>query len=389
VNIGLVVPGFSADADDWCIPALRNLVRELAAAADVRVFALRYPHCTARYEVFGVPINAFGGGEALGRDSVRLWWRTGCALAAEHRHRPFDVLHGFWAGEAGFVTALVGLALRIPTVVSIGGGELACLPDIGYGGRLRRVERTKTRLAVSLADSVTAGSALGVTALRPWLGRGRGDRVRRIPLGVDATMFAPAPARVADRPPRLLHVASLVPVKDQATLLYAAAALQRRGYRFQLDIAGSGPGEGQLRSLAARLGIDALLRWRGEIGHDRLAGAYRETDVFVLSSRHEAQGMVALEAAACGLPVAGTHVGVLPELAPAGARIASVGDADGLADGIAAFLDDDGARRHAGEAARMMAETEFELARCTSRFLKTYTSVAGGRVKQVVAGLNA
>jgi glycosyltransferase involved in cell wall biosynthesis len=274
-------------------------------------------------------------------------------------------------------------------VVSIGGGELAYLPDIGYGGLLRRVERIKTRLAVRLADSVTAGSALAVTALRPWVRRGRGDRVGRIPLGVDAALFVPARRRPENRPRRVLHVASLVPVKDQSTLLGAAAALHRRGYRFQLDIAGSGPREVELRSLAARLGIDAVVRWRGEIGHDRLPDAYRESDVFVLSSRHEAQGMVALEAAACGVPVAGTHVGVLPELASGGARIAPVGDADRLADCIAALLDDDGARRRAGEAARAMAETEFELARCASRFLKTYTIVAGGRAKQAVAGLNA
>src|SRR5690606_5556585 len=26
MKVGLIVPGFSADADDWCIPALRNFV---------------------------------------------------------------------------------------------------------------------------------------------------------------------------------------------------------------------------------------------------------------------------------------------------------------------------------------------------------------------------
>src|SRR5262249_48955804 len=56
---------------------------------------------------------------------------------------------------------------------------------------------------------------------------------------------------------------------------------------------------------------------------------------FVVSSRHEAQCMVALEAAACGVPVVGTHVGVIPEL---GRPTARVGDAIALAELLAASL---------------------------------------------------
>ena len=389
MNIGLVVPGFSADESDWCIPALRNLVRQLAGAADIRIFALRYPYRRARYEVFGVPVTALGGGEARGRDSAWLWRQAGAAVAAEHRRRRFDVLHAFWASEAGSVAALVGRALRIPTVVSVAGGELAAVPDIGYGGLLHRVERIKTRLAIRLAHTVTAGSALSLTAVQSSLGSRHDHRATRIPLGVDAQMFRPAPTRTAGRAPRLLHVASLVPVKDQASLLRAAAVLHQRGHRFQLQIAGSGPLEVELRSLAARLGIDAIVRWRGEIAHDRLPVEYRCADVFVLSSRHEAQGMVALEAAACGVPVAGTQVGVLPELAPDGGRLAPVGDANRLADSIAAFLDDDSERRRAGRAARVMAETEFGLARSATRYLDTYAVAAGHRAERAAAGLSA
>src|SRR6202022_1463791 len=121
--------------------------------------------------------------------------------------------------------------LRIPTVVSIAGGELAAVRDIGYGGLLHRVERIKTRLAIRLAHTVTAGSALALTAVQSSLGSRHDDRPRRIPLGVDAEMFRPAPTRNADRPPRLLHVASLVPVKDQQSLLRAAAVLPRRASR--------------------------------------------------------------------------------------------------------------------------------------------------------------
>ncbi len=180
MRVGLVVPGFSADANDWCIPALRNLVRQLAGDADVHVFALRYPHHPGRYELFGAHVTALGGGEARGRGSAGLWRQTASALAAEHRDRAFDVLHAFWAGEPGFVAALVGRALRIPTVVSLAGGELARLRDIGYGGLLRRPERTKTRLALRLARVVTTGSALGLASATPWLGSRRSGRRRNL-----------------------------------------------------------------------------------------------------------------------------------------------------------------------------------------------------------------
>src|SRR5260370_13722958 len=110
-------------------------------------------------------------------------------------------------------------------------------------------------------------------------------------------MFASALPQPDRGPARLLHVASLSRVKDQATLLFAAALLRERGYAFQLDIAGSGPLLGELRSLAGRLDLDEVVRWRGEVVHDRLPCEYRRAQLVVLSSRHEAQSTVPLEAA--------------------------------------------------------------------------------------------
>lgn len=380
MRIGLVVPGFSADPGDWCIPALRHLVVRLAGAADVHIFALRYPDRRGPYGVFGAQVTALGGRETTGGGSAGLWLRTASALAAEHRRRPFDVLHAFWAGEPGFVTALLGRALRIPTVVSIAGGELARLRDIGYGGLLRRLERVKTRLALRMAGVVTAGSALAMASAQPFLPARSACRARQVPLGVDLAMFAPGRAPRNDGPTRILHVASLCGVKDQATLLSAAAALQERGYAFQLDVVGTGPLEADLRSLARSLGLSEKIRWRGVVPHDQMPQTYQRADLFVLSSRHEAQGMVALEAAACGVPVVGTAVGVIPELRPA-ARTIRVGDAGGLADGMAELLDDEPTRLRSGCAARERALAEYGIELSVSRFLNLYEevgSISGG-----------
>jgi len=375
MRIGLVVPGFSADPGDWCIPALRHLVVRLVGAADVHIFALRYPDRRGSYRVFGAEVTALGGGEATGGRSAGLWLRTASALVAEHRRRPFDVLHAFWAGEPGFVTALLGRGHGIPTVVSIAGGELARLRDIGYGGLLRRLERVKTQLALRLAGAVTAGSALALASAQPFLPARSASRARRVPLGVDLAMFAPLKARRNDGPTRILHVASLCGVKDQATLLSAVAALRERGYAFQLDVVGTGPLEPDLRSLARCLGLSESIRWRGAVPHDQMPGVYQQAEIFVLSSRHEAQGMVALEAAACGVPVVGTAVGVIPELGPA-ARTAPVGDAGGLSDGMAEFVDDEPSRVRSGCAGREQALTEYGVEHCATRFLDLYVEVS-------------
>jgi glycosyltransferase involved in cell wall biosynthesis len=375
MKVALLVPGFSADAGDWCIPALRHLVARLSRYAEVHVFALRYPHNRSQYELFGASVTALGGGNGGGGRSALLWKRTAKAMLSEHRRSPFDVVHAFWASEPGFVAALFGRALGVPTVISIAGGELAGLRDIGYGGLLRRLERVKIRIALGLATAITGGSALAVASANRFMGRRSTVVAQRVPLGVDLAMFSSTVRPQGEHVARIVHVASLSRVKDQVTLLSAAAALQDRGYLFRLEMVGAGPLEEELRALAGCLGIADSMRWRGSIAHDQMPNQYRAADVFALTSRHEAQGMAALEAAACGLPIVGTQVGVIPELAPVAARIANIGDAEGLADGMEEFLAHEPSRVAAGHAAHEMAAAEYGLDRSAGRFLELYEDV--------------
>lgn len=372
MNVGLVFPGFSADERDWCIPALRNLVRELAVAEDVRVLALRYPHRAGRYEAFGAQVSALGGATVRRAGSARLWLRALSALAEEHRRRPFDVLHAFWATESGLIAALAGRVLGVPTIVSLAGGELVGLRDIGYGDQLVRSSRLKVRLALRMATAITAGSGqmcAGASAAR----RSTGD-VRWLPLGVDTNLFRHGSAERDGGPPRLVHAASLVPVKDQRMLLRAAGLLRARGIAFQLDLAGEGLLDGELRRLAARLRLDGQVHFHGALRHDALPAFYRGAAAFVLTSRHEAQCMAALEAAACGVPAVGTAVGILPELEPGAALTVPVGRAEALAAALAELLEDGRRRRSMAQAARARTAGEFGLATCGERFRAMYNA---------------
>src|SRR5437016_147481 len=53
MNVGILIPGFSANEQDWCIPVYLNLVSVLAQTDDVRVFALRYRPRWDEYAVYG------------------------------------------------------------------------------------------------------------------------------------------------------------------------------------------------------------------------------------------------------------------------------------------------------------------------------------------------
>jgi glycosyltransferase involved in cell wall biosynthesis len=356
MNIGLVVPGFSAGADDWCIPALRHLAGALAAAEDVRVFAVRYPYRPARYRVEGADVIAIGGADRRGLATFEVWRRTLGVLRAEHRRRPFDVLHAFWATESGLLTAVAGRLLHIPTLVSLAGGELVSLPTITYGDQRVAWERLKVAATLRLATAITAGSHRLLALAKSHTSK---DHLYYAPLGVPLDMFRPCASQVAE--PRFIHVGTLTPVKDQATLLRAFARLPAGA---RLDIVGDGPLRADLERLATHLGVGQAVTFHGDVDHAALPDLYRQANVFVLSSLHEAQGMVAVEAAACGLAVVGTCVGIIPELTDA---VAPVGDAEALATAMASNPENSRASE--------IARTTFGLDSCTRRFRDLYTSI--------------
>jgi glycosyltransferase involved in cell wall biosynthesis len=361
MEVGLITPGFSASEADWCIPAQLDLVRALARDHDVRVFALRYPHERRTYRVYGAEVHAFGAAQRGGLHRPLAWARAIVRLLREHRRRPFDVLHALWAHEPGFVAAVAGRLTGTPVVVSVLGGELVDLPGIDYGGGRGVLNRRLIPIALRAAARVTVGSSF-LKAIAEEAGRWD-ERWRLWPLGVDSERFRPGPPSpplVLDGRPALLHVGSLVPVKDQATLLRAFVAALPRLPEARLHFVGDGPEHGRLAALAADQGILDAVRFHGALPHEGLADLYRQADVFVLSSRFESQAMAVLEAAASGCRVVGPAVGVVPDVTSAGV---APGDAPALAAAIVRAAGEPRPTEDAGAALRARFGLEAAVAR--------------------------
>jgi glycosyltransferase involved in cell wall biosynthesis len=339
MKVGLVVPGFSSDSDDWCIPVLVDVIRELSRRAEVHVFALRYPNRHDRYTVHGARVHALGGGEKRGLARTPLLAAACAQVMAEHRRGPFSVLHGLWADEPGFVSVTTGRLLGIPALMSVMGGELVGLPDIGYGGRLAASNRLCSNLALRGADRVTAGSSTLVELVRQSMPPARYSRVSRLAWGIDPQLFeGQGPTLDLAGGRRVLHVGSLVPVKDHATLLRSIARLKSVEPGVHLHLVGDGPLRSTLTDQARGLGLSSAVTFHGHVPRHELAPYYRSADVVAVSSRHEAQLVVALEAALCGTPVVGTAVGLVADFASAAAPAVPVGDDKRLAETIQAAL---------------------------------------------------
>jgi len=311
MRIAILTPGFSRTADDWAIPALQTLVERLAQTHEVTVFSLRYPE----QGVYLWPhFNhvAIGGGQNFGVRSLSIWMATVRAVLAAHRQKPFDRLHAFWVDEPALTAVLAAAFIRRPVMASMGGGELVYLPDIGYGTQGSALRRFIIRLALRQANLITAGSTYQLNLARA---AGVPDtKLRCAPFGVDTTLFQPGPLPDWHQP-TLIQAASLVPVKNQVLLLEVLARVKTDLPAIQLILAGGGPLENELRARAEQLGVAQQIIWQAKTAYQDMPALFRQAHLYVQTSRHESLGMAVLEGMACGVPVVGTPVGVLPQVA--------------------------------------------------------------------------
>ncbi len=367
MKIGLVVPGFSAHELDWCIPALLDYVRALAAQAEVHVFTLRWPERGGTYPVYGATVHPLDGRKRMGVRVLALWARAWRAIAAEHRRGRFDALHAFWLDEPGWVAAWAARRLGVPAVLSLAGGELSRLADINYGLLLWPGRGRLLRAAARQATTITAGSRYYVAKAEAYFrAHGLHQPVQLAPLGVDLTRFRPLPLpeRAAQR---IVNVGALTPVKDQALLVRVFRRVAAAQPAAELVIAGDGPLRAELEALAAGLPV----RFAGLVPQDQLPAWYAGASVLAQTSLHEAQGMAVLEAAACGLAVAGTPVGVLPELGPVAG-----GEAE-LAELLLELLGNGAKRQALAEAGQAQVGARFGLEGAVARFAALYASSSG------------
>ena len=109
----------------------------------------------------------------------------------------------------------------------------------------------------------------------------------------------------------------------------------------KLMMVGEGPEKEKAEHLCRELGIQDKVIFFGN--SNEIDTILCQTDLFLLPSKTESFGLVALEAMACGVPVISSNAGGLPEVNKDGfsGYLSEVGDVDGMAKNAMKILKDD------------------------------------------------
>jgi glycosyltransferase involved in cell wall biosynthesis len=226
----------------------------------------------------------------------------------------FDVIDAHYVYPDGFAAVLLGMILRKPVVVSARGTDINLYPSFPLVRQMLKATLNKAHGLISVSEALkNAMQGLGVPP----------DRIFVIPNGVDTSKFYPVPKdrarkslKLPDDKRILLSVGGLVSGKGFHHLINALHLLrtQHQVHDLMLIIAGEGIFRPELELLIRKLQLQADVKLAGDIPHEELRLWYSAADLFCLASSREGWPNVVLEALACGVPVAATAVGGIPEI---------------------------------------------------------------------------
>lgn len=231
-----------------------------------------------------------------------------------------DVVHAnYWL--SGVVAHKIKHTLDIPFVSTF--HTLARVKAEGGDPEPAWRDRAETEV-INCADAVCVSCVEEEEQFRRLYGDPRGH-IEIVAPGVEHAFFAPGEqsgARTAlglpVAVPVILFVGRIQPLKGPDVAIRTLHALNRRD-ALLLIVGGSSGLSGdsefdQARQLVDELGLANQVRFVPPQPHHILSTYYRAADVVIVPSRSESFGLVALEAAACGIPVVASAVGGLLSL---------------------------------------------------------------------------
>jgi glycosyltransferase involved in cell wall biosynthesis len=269
-------------------------------------------------------------------------------LSLFHHHRAagtafVEVVHGVLRDEYAAIR-------RYETTFSRGGlAAIGLLP-------LSWVEQ----LAARRADAVVAVSEYSAGQIAARYGVPP-ERIYVVPNGIDTSRYTPSAHKPKIGSPEcsVLYVGRFHTRKGVLQLLKAVSTAYITHKNLRRKLVGHGPLEAALRAEAERLRLSEVVDFLGPLDDKAVLEAYRSADIVCVPSLQEGQGIVALEAQACGVPVVATRAGGLAEavLHKRTGLLVLVGDTSALARALTKLAGSPALRREFGRNAVLWAHS--------------------------------
>ena len=208
--------------------------------------------------------------------------------------------------------------------------------------RLRWLARWWCDRFVCVSHTTARGIFGSLDTVSPWSGR-----VAVLPNALDMTEVEAAPIRDWRGELGLPttagiggYVGRLAHNKGVDILIRAAALLHPSNPHFHWIIVGNGGDRAELESLASELGVDSVMHFVGAVTRSEVFAAFKGFEVAVVPSREEGFGLSALEAMACGIPVACSNLSSMPEIAGEAGVLFDPHNEDAISDALRTLLCD-------------------------------------------------
>lgn len=216
----------------------------------------------------------------------------------------------------------------------------------------RQIAQNLSALFSNQADGIVAPSEKMRQLLVRW---GVTRPIEVIPSGIDPDDFESESYELRRRfglhDHRIVAYAGrLAKEKNVDLLLHAYARVSRTHEKTKLVIAGDGPHREDLQKHARAIGIAEDAIFLGALPRPQLLQMFGEVDVFAFPSTSDTQGLVVLEAAACGLPIVMIDREIAPVVKDGVSGIYTDNDVEAFARGISSLVERPDTGRRYGRA---------------------------------------
>jgi D-inositol-3-phosphate glycosyltransferase len=230
-----------------------------------------------------------------------------------------DVVHAhYWL--SGLAAMVAGKSTTAPIVLTyqelgsrrrrfLGEADTSPACRTGFERELGRgVDRIITQCRAETSELIRLGVPRGQIAI--------------VPLGVDPDRFAPAGSLAPPHgsPARIVMVGAPGELRERKGYADAIQALRLVPDAELVVVGGPAkrelrrdPQARELRSVAARAGVDDRVRLVGRVAREDMPGWYRRADLVTSASWYDSFGITAVEGMAAGVPVVATEVGGFPD----------------------------------------------------------------------------